>query len=148
MIVYRIVTHEFAASLKASGRPARWNSAGSDMIYTAAAASLACLENIVHRSGEGLSGLFNILEIEIPDGLASDEIHMADLPENWTDSTNVHVTRKLGDKWLKSMTSAVLRVPSAIIPRESNYLINPAHKDFNSIRLANTEDFNFDKRIK
>ena len=148
MIVYRIVTREFAASLKASGRPARWNSAGSDMIYTAGTVSRACLENIVHRSGEGLSGLFKILEIDIPDELAKDEIRMEELPKNWTDSTNVHITRKIGDKWLKSMTSAVCRVPSAIIHRESNYLINPAHKDFKSIRLVNTEDFNFDKRIK
>lgn len=148
MIVYRIVTHEFAGSLKASGRRARWNSAGNNMIYSAGSISLACLENIVHRSGEGLSGLFNILHIEIPDDLDCEEIRQGDLPENWMDFTNVHITRMMGDNWLKNMTAAVLRVPSAIIPQESNYLINPAHQDFNNIRLVKTQDFNFDKRIK
>ena len=148
MIVYRIVTDEFSGSLKASGRPARWNSGGSKMIYSAGSVSLACLENVVHRSGEGLDTLFKILVIEIPDELACEEIRLSDLPENWMDFTNVHITRRMGDNWLKSMTVAVLQVPSAIIPQESNYLINPAHKDFNNIRMVKTEDFNFDKRIK
>ena len=148
MIVYRIVTHEYAGSLKASGRPARWNSASHDMIYTAGSVSLSCLENIVHRSGEGLSGLFKILHIEIPGKLTHEEIRPAHLQENWTAYTNVHITRIIGDNWLKSMASVVLCVPSAIIPQESNYLINPAHKDFKIIRIVKTEDFSFDNRIK
>jgi RES domain-containing protein len=148
MIVYKIVTHEYAGSLKASGRPARWNSAGNNMIYTAGSVSLACLENIVHRSGEGLSGLFKILHIEIPGKLTHEEISPAHLQENWTAYTNVHITRIFGDNWLKSMASVVLCVPSAIIPQESNYLINPAHMDFKIIRIVKTEDFSFDNRIK
>ena len=90
MIVYRIVFHELAGSLKASGRPARWNSADHKMIYSAGSVSLACLENVVHRSSEGLSGLFKILVIEIPDDLYFDEIRISDLPENWADFTNVN----------------------------------------------------------
>jgi len=148
MIVYRIVTPEHAGLLRASGKAARWNSAGNNMIYTTGSVSLACLENVVHRSGEGLSVPFKILHIEIPDDPGIERISATGLPENWTDFTSVHITRMIGDNWLKSMKSAVLRVPSAIIPQESNYLINPAHRDFTKIRIANTQDFNFDKRIK
>ena len=148
MIVYRIVSHEFAGSLKASGRPARWNSADHYMIYTAGSVSLACLENVVHRSSEGLSGFFKILVIEIPDDQSSEEIGLSDLPENWADFTNANITRLLGDKWLKSKNALILQVPSAIVPQESNYLINPDHKDFSKIHLIEIRDFNFDKRIK
>ena len=147
MIVYRIVVHEFAGSLKASGRPARWNSAGHNMIYSAGSVSLACLENVVHRSGEGLAGLFKILVIEIPDDLTGQEIRLSDLPENWADFTSAHITRLIGDNWLKGMTTAVMRVPSVIIPQESNFLINPAHHDFSKIHIVEAQDFNFDKRI-
>ncbi|NTV84858.1 MAG: RES family NAD+ phosphorylase [Bacteroidales bacterium] len=148
MTVYRIVFHEFAGSLEASGRPARWNSTGYKMIYSAGSVSLACLENVVHRSSEGLSGLFKILVIEIPDDLSFDEIRISDLPENWTDFTNVNVTKFLGDKWLKNKTAVAMKVPSAIVPQESNYLINPEHPDFSKLRIIETRDFNFDKRIK
>jgi RES domain-containing protein len=148
MIVYRIVFHEFAGTLEASGRPARWNSSGHKMIYSAGSVSLACLENVVHRSSEGLSGLFKILVIEIPDDLSIEEIRISDLPENWADFTNVSLTRLSGDKWLKNKTSVALKVPSAIVPQESNCLINPEHPDFSKIRIIETRDFNFDKRIK
>jgi len=148
MIVYRIVSHEFSGSLKASGRPARWNSADHIMIYTAGSISLACLENVVHRSSEGLSGFFKIMVIKIPDDLSCDVIPLSDLPENWADFTSVNITRLLGDKWLKSKTAIILQVPSAIVSQESNYLINPDHYDFNKIHLIETRDFNFDKRIK
>jgi RES domain-containing protein len=118
------------------------------MIYAAGSVSLACLENVVHRSSEGLSGLFKILVIEIPDDLSLDEIRNSDLPEDWADFTNVNITRRLGDKWLMGKTSVALQVPSAIVPQESNYLINPDHDHFSKIRLIETRDFNFDKRIK
>ena len=148
MIVYRIVFHEFAGSLVASGRPARWNSTDHKMIYSAGSVSLACLENVVHRSSEGLSGLFKILAIEIPDDLPFDEIRISDLPENWADFTHVNVTKLIGDKWLKNKTAVAMKVPSVIVPQESNYLINPEHPDFSKIRIIETRDFNFDKRIK
>jgi len=118
------------------------------MIYSAGSVSLACLENVVHRSSEGLSGLFKILVIEIPDDLSFAEIRISDLPENWADFTNVKITRLSGDNWLKNKTSVALQVPSAIVPQESNYLINPDHDDFSKIRIIETQDFNFDKRIK
>jgi RES domain-containing protein len=148
MIVYRIVSDEFSGSLKASGRPARWNSPGNEMIYTAGSVSLACLENVVHRSGEGLDALFKILVIEIPVDLACGAISLSDLPENWMVFSSVNITRLIGDNWLKSMTTPTMRVPSAIIPQESNYLLNPSHPDFSKIRLLKTMDFSFDKRIK
>ena len=63
MIVYRIST---LTKPIASGKPARWNSKGNYVIYTSSSRSLTCLENVVHRSGEGLNNLFNVIVIEIP----------------------------------------------------------------------------------
>ena len=148
MIVCRITSTAHAKALTASGRPARWNPEGKKMIYTAASISLACLENVVHRSGEGLSSSFNILFIEIPDEVAVKEILLSSLPANWKDFENYRHTQDLGNRWLNSLESALLKVPSAIVQQENNYLINPVHPYFKKIRIIKSELFKFDTRIK
>ena len=79
MNVYRITQIQFSNSLTASGLAARWNYGGSFVIYTAESRSLACLENLVHRSGEGRNDLFKIMVIEIPDKLSVEKIELASL---------------------------------------------------------------------
>ena len=66
MLVYRITTKELSTFLAASGNSARWNTKGNNVIYTSSSRALACLENIVHRSGEGLNKIFKVVIIEIP----------------------------------------------------------------------------------
>ncbi|QSE97310.1 RES family NAD+ phosphorylase [Fulvivirga lutea] len=148
MIVYRIVHAEFANKIVASGRPARWNSAGTFVVYTASSRSLACLENLVHRSSEGLNAQFRTLVIEIPETIVIEEVTVNDLPKNWPSFKSQLQTRHMGDKWAVTQETCVLRVPSVIIPEESNYLINPQHLDFKKIKLLATEEFLFDNRFK
>ena len=147
MIVYRITLAEFANSLFASGRSARWNSNGVFMIYTASSRALACLENVVHRSGEGLSKNFRVMTIEIPRELVIDAVRLEELSDNWGDFDQQYVTRQKGDLWVKSQKSPVLKVPSVIIPEESNYLINPAHREFDKIQVKSVDPFLFDQRL-
>ncbi len=147
MIVYRITLAQFSGSLYASGRVARWNSKGTFMIYSAGSRSLACLENLVHRSGEGLDAGFRVMAIDIPAELAVEEISQNQLPLNWREFSEQTVTRSLGDNWVKQGKSAVLKVPSAIIPEEFNYIINPNHRDFQRINLKSTDPFSFDRRF-
>lgn len=147
MTVYRIVHSDFAKSLMSSGRPGRWNSGGTYLIYTASSRALACLENLVHRSGEGLNSQFKTLVIEIPDLLEIYKIHHRDLPKQWAEFNGQRRTKFIGDNWVKQGECCVMSVPSAIIPEERNYLINPGHPKFTSIKIVKTEGFLFDNRL-
>jgi len=148
MVVYRITSLKWAGQLGASGFPARWNSRGVFTIYTASSRALACLENVVHRSGEGLSENFKVMEILIPDHLAMDSIVTNSLRDGWTDYVNMPQTQAIGGSWSQKNVSLILEVPSAIVPNESNFLINPAHPHFNQIQTISTSDFIFDNRLK
>ncbi|MEP7109184.1 MAG: RES family NAD+ phosphorylase [Ferruginibacter sp.] len=147
MTVFRITTDRWSKSLTASGYPARWNARGHFVIYTTESRSLACLENLVHRSGEGMNDLFKVMVIEIPDILTMELIDALSLKKDWHTIENYSYCQSLGRKWLNEHRSAILKVPSAIIKKENNYLINPNHPDFKKIKLAGIEDFDFDKRF-
>ena len=86
--------------------------------------------------------------IEVPDTLSIVEVPIKSLPDDWFDFWQYDSCQRIGGEWLESGRSAVLKVPSAIIPNEWNYLINPAHPDFRQISLLRTEPFLFDPRIK
>jgi len=147
MEVYRIVHLRRSKKLEASGNEARWNSAGNYCIYTSGTRALACLENIVHRSGEGLSEMFRTMVIEIPFSIRMEIFDTKKLPDNWQAAENYFITQRLGDEWLRRNERAVMKVPSAIIPQEFNYLVNPRHRDFKKIKLKKVELFQFDARI-
>ena len=147
MLVYRISVTKWSKSLVASGKAARWNSTGNNMIYTASSRALACLENVAHRSRRGIIDEFKVMVIDIPSEIKIEKIMLDDLPENWFLYEHFETCGAIGDKWLQQQTSAVLRVPSAIIINEFNFLINPEHPDFKKIKLDRIEDFRFDPRI-
>ena len=148
MIVYRITTKDLSAGLKASGHNARWNSKGKYVIYTSSSRALACLENIVHRSGEGLNNIFKVLIIEVPDKIKISEIKIKKLKADWHNFQNYNLTQKIGDEWISNCETCVLKVPSVIIKEEYNFIINPAHTEFKLIKILKAEDFGFDKRLK
>jgi RES domain-containing protein len=147
MIVYRITTEEWSKKLTASGYPARWNSRGNFMIYTAESRALACLENLVHRSGEGNSALYKVMVIDIPDSLTIEITKVKKLKPDWNSMANYPYCQSIGDKWLQAAESVVLKVPSSVIKPEFNFLLNPNHADFKKIKLAGVESFNFDERF-
>lgn len=148
MRVFRITHKKWGGTLRPSGIEARWNSSGNFVIYTAESRSLACLENIVHRSGEGLDSLFCIMTIELPAELKISTSEAAAIP-GFGKNTNdlMKATRAKGDEWYHSGKTPVLRVPSILIPQEYNYILNTMHPDFIKVKLISTEDFFFDRRI-
>jgi RES domain-containing protein len=148
MLVYRITKTVYADRLVASGGAARWNSRGQFVIYTAATRALACLENVVHRSGEGLLADFRVMVIDVPDALLIETISPETLPPDWFEFRQYDACQRIVGEWLRNGRSAVLKVPSAIIPNEWNFLLNPAHPDFTRITLLQAEPFVFDPRIK
>ncbi|MBC8986374.1 RES family NAD+ phosphorylase [Pedobacter sp. N36a] len=148
MQVFRICLSNYAGSLFASGRAARWNPNDVSIIYTAESRSLACLENVVHRSQLGLNSAFQVMTIEIPDDLPIASIPLKSLPQNWFSFENMSYTQELGGNWARKEKTALLKVPSSIISAESNFLLNPNHTDFKFIKLLKSEPFVFDRRIK
>lgn len=147
MIVYRITTKEWSRKLSASGNAARWNSKGNFVIYTAESRALACLENMVHRSGVGSNALYRVMLINVPDKLKIETLDVSKLKKDWHAIQNYYYCQAIGDKWLHAGTSVALKVPSSVIKKEFNYLLNPAHADFKKIKLEGVEYFDFDDRI-
>jgi len=148
MIVYRISLAKYSTKLIGSGNPARWNPKDTKVIYTAESKALACLENVVHRNSRGLQKDFRQMNIAIPDEIEMEEIKEIDLKAGWKDFLQMPYTQSIGDAWIRAAKTPVLKVPSAIVPGDSNYLLNPAHKDFSKIKLLKTLPFQFDSRIK
>jgi RES domain-containing protein len=147
MIVYRITLAIHADKLVASGNPARWNSKDVKVIYTSSSRSLACLENIVHRNSRGLNAQYRTILIDIPNNLIIEQISRKSLLPGWHEFQNISATQKIGDEWVAKNKSAILQVPSVIIPEEFNYVLNPAHKDFAKIKYLRNEAFDFDGRL-
>lgn len=147
MKLYRITTSKWAGKLSGSGYPARWNSSGVFVIYTASSRALACLENLVHRSGEGLNGNFKITVINVPNDVSSEQVSDDELPDMWFKRSEFSICRKIGDEWIKNGNSLLLRVPSSIIRDETNVLINPNHPEFKTVEVTDIGDFEFDKRL-
>jgi len=147
MKVYRISAVKYAGNLQPSGVGARWNKRGQNVIYASETRSLACLENLVHRSAPELNGLYKTLIIDLPDDLKTEELMEDQLPDGWNQPGNYKACQEIGSSWFSAKRTAILKVPSALIPQEYNFVLNTEHMDFKRILPAGTEDFLFDPRI-
>jgi RES domain-containing protein len=128
----------------------RWHPRGVRVIYTASHLSLAILEKLVHVDPDVIPDRLAAFEIEIPDEDASREVIPVDrLPLDWKAQPPAPGTQDLGRAWLADLTrAAILVVPSAIVPREANYLLNPAHPDAGRWSVVARESFRFDPRLR
>jgi RES domain-containing protein len=125
----------------------RWNSPGTAMVYGAQHESLAVLEVLVHLQASALLTAYATVPVEFSER-AVETVDPATLPRNWRHSPAPSALQALGDQWAAEGRSAVLRVPSAIVPREWNYLLNPAHAGFRRLRIGDPEAFRFDARLR
>lgn len=146
--VYRICKTKYAANAF-DGEGAfqfggRWNSRGTRIVYTAGSLSLAVLEMLVHFQDNSILPQFTFIEAKFDENLIG---NIEKLPKNWQESPPPFVVQKIGDDWTKRNSSAVLQVPSAIIPTESNYLINSHHTNFSRIIYGKPQNFTFDERL-
>jgi RES domain-containing protein len=124
--------------------PGRWHFQGHRIIYTAESLALASLEIFVHLE----SSLVSLVAIKahLPTNLEVEEIKPHDLPPNWQDVASYSLLQKIGQDWLRSHRTPILKVPSAIVPVESNYLLNPEHPQF-EVELEPPVKFKFDQRM-
>lgn len=147
LLTYNIRKEKYAGSLRASGVSNRWNKEGEYVIYSGGSRALSVLELVVHRAGINPDQSYKLLTIEI-DAKEEDIEEVKNLPENWHFISNYSRLQEIGSAWYKSYQKLLLKVPSAIIQREYNYIINTQHPKFNThVRIKETEDFEWDKRL-
>ena len=123
----------------------RWNSPGIPIVYTSEHQSLAALEILVHLQPR-LSLDFVAFRLALPDELIS-YLPLSGLPAHWRVEPPSGATMKLGDTWFRDGRTAFLAVPSAIVPEERNFLLNPLHPDYSKIGIQAPQAFSFDPRL-
>lgn len=125
----------------------RWNHARTSLVYTSGSLSLAALELFVHLDIDIAPVGLIAIPAEIPDSLRVDTLEVTSLPRNWRLYPGPEALKDMAAAWLSKSSTAVLAVPSAVIPSERNYLLNPKHADFERIRIQNSMPFEFDARM-
>ena len=149
MTIYRLVRSEYHNDLSGYGAflyGGRWNNKGTYALYGAEHISLAVLEIVVNYDRTTISLLpsYHLVELSVPDDEII-EIDRSALKKKWIEDTDY--TRYIGDEFLLSKSDLVLKIPSAVIPEEYNYLLNPGHKDFKKVVIDNSRPYGLDNRL-
>ena len=147
MFLWRISNH---ADLEGRGglvASARWHTQGRAVVYFAETPAGALGETLVHLELDPahLPKSYRLLKADAPDELGMQTIARADLPSGWIN--NATATRTVGDEWLASGGSALLRVPSVIVPDTYNVLLNPEHADAAKVKVLWHAEYPWDARL-
>ena len=125
----------------------RWNSRGQGMVYTSGTLSLAALEVFVHMEIEDVAMMLAWIRVDVPPEVKIEYLEVIQLPPDWRHIPAPAVLATMGDDWFKSASTAILAVPSVVIPMEYNYLINPSHPDFMKLAVESPQPFELDPRL-
>ncbi|MGK0412602.1 MAG: RES domain-containing protein [Polaribacter sp.] len=150
MKLFRLSKKKYATVFNGKGAAKsnnRWYSKGTEIIYTAESRALAMAEVVVHLTIATLPKDFVMLTIDVPDEITIRKIDLKDLDENWNAILPNSKTKKIGDLFIDTSEFCVLKVPSAVVKDDFNYLINPYHTQFKKIKIVDVTDFPFDKRM-
>jgi len=150
MKVFRLSRKKYSKELSGKGASYsvnRWNSKGTEIIYCASSRALAMAEVAVHLNLALIPNDYLMIEINIPDSIKIEKIENSNLPYNWDSFPHILPTQKIGDDFINLNNYCVLRVPSAVVKGDVNYLLNPFHKDFKLIEIVNSYSFSFDQRL-
>jgi RES domain-containing protein len=149
MELFRISLDTFADKLTTSNKANRWNVDAQSVLYAGTSRSLSTLELVVHRGAIKPALNYKVMVISIADeDQIVNQILLKDLPANWRTMAAYSTLQEIGSKWYTSQASLLLKVPSAVITREYNYLINVTHPEFNKkVSLVRTENYFWDERL-
>ncbi|MBD2305651.1 RES family NAD+ phosphorylase [Chroococcidiopsis sp. FACHB-1243] len=149
--VWRICNAKWAATAfdgqGAKTYGGRWNPTGVAVVYTSSSLALAAFELLVHLGVKTTPKPHVAIPADIPEQLSIDSVLSEQLPSDWRDDPPPPVLAIIGSQWIRNARSAVLKVPSAVIDEEWNYLLNPTHPDFTQIALGKAKPFEFDTRL-
>ena len=124
----------------------RWNHQGTAVVYVSGSLALAALEAFVHLMRAASVIPHVTFRVEIPENIVT-ELQQKDLPRNWRSEPPPDITKQIGTDWVAAAASAVLRIPSVIVPVEHNFVLNPVHPDFKKLNISKPEPFSFDPRM-
>jgi RES domain-containing protein len=125
----------------------RWNSPGTRVVYASETRALAVLETLVHLARPELLDAYTLIPARVPDDLV-ETLDPSRLPRSWRTYPPPLDLQWLGDEWAATQRTVALRIPSAVIGREHNYLLNPVHPAFTSVTIDEPETFALDPRLK
>jgi RES domain-containing protein len=149
-VAWRIVKTKYAGTAfdgeGARRYGGRWTSPHRRAVYTSSTLALATLELVVHLEQTRLLAAYSVFDLAIPDELVA-EVDVASLPKDWREYPPPATVRIIGDGWLDAANTAVLKAPSAVVGREFNYLLNPAHEDFRRIAISPAQPYSMDERL-
>ena len=148
MTVFRICNPQFSEDISGTGAKlygGRWNSKGVAALYASEHISLSVLEMLVHNRFTDFAIVLNLLHLAFADTLSIKEVKSNKLKTDWINDFDY--TRFMGDQFIQAGTHAILKVPSAVIKEEHNFIINPLHADFKKIKITQTVSFSTDKRL-
>lgn len=149
MVLFRIVKCIYAADLSGTGARlygGRWNSEGKPAVYLASSRALAVLEVLVHLPPLMVPDGYCLIEIDVPDDSILN-LTTEELPPDWKAIGQPVALKKIGDAFLKKQDYFLMKIPSAIVPAEFNYLLNPLHRDIKKTKVLKSEPFDFDSRL-
>ncbi len=148
MIIYRISNSLHSDDISGTGAKifgARWNTKGTPMLYTSGTISLALLELLVHSQFTHFSIELDLVTIQLPPSFKAAEISIKKVKDSWEKDHGY--TQFIGDEFIRNRQDLVLKVPSAIVQEENNFLVNPLHPDFKKVRIIETRSFKTDERL-
>jgi RES domain-containing protein len=147
MILWRISNHRTLDGRGGLLASARWHTKGRPIVYLAESPTGALAEALVHLELDpnNLPPHYKLLKAEAPDNISVRRVTAADLPRNWV--RDEVATRTIGDEWLASQKTALLRVPSALAPETFNVLLNPLHPEAARVKVVEYREYPWDRRL-
>ncbi len=148
MICYRFAHQLYADDLSGNGAKlhgGRWNLIGTSVLYTSGSISLSLLEILVNTGSFEALQPFKLIQLTIPETAISYQINTRQLKKNW--HHDLEYTQWMGTNILQEKKALIIECPSVIVQQESNFLLNPLHKDYSKIRMKEITDFHFDERL-
>jgi RES domain-containing protein len=150
MIVYRLSKGKYRSDLSGKGAElygGRWNSKGVAMVYTSQSRALAFAEIAIHIPVGIVPKDYFLISIKIPDTASILKLAHSGIPADWRSNPHSNSTQKIGDQFIAESKYLILQVPSAVVPGDFNFLINPTHSEAKDITIDNVEPFEFDSRF-
>jgi RES domain-containing protein len=150
MRVYRLSKKKYVDDLSGKGAEitgGRWNKTGTKLLYTSDSRALCTAEIAVHSPIGIIPTDYYLITIDIADNVEINKLDIAELPRDWKSFPHSHTTQQIGEDFVTKKNYLVLKVPSAVVQGDYNYLINPLHKDIEKVKIVNKEVFSFDERL-
>ncbi|WP_087086362.1 RES family NAD+ phosphorylase [Caballeronia cordobensis] len=148
MVLWRISNHADLKGIGGLRAPGRWHFAGRPVVYLAEHPAGALLETLVHQeipSTSDLPDTYRLLRVAVSESASIAELGESALPENWREDRSY--TQSAGSEWLEGGSTALLKVPSAVMPFAYNYILNPVQADAANIKIEMVIDVRHDPRI-